>query len=150
MTEGELESWLRDHIPLTRAMDVRVVSVSPEKIILGAPLAPNINHHGTAFGGSGATLATLAAWSLLHVRLLAAGLPSDEVIQSSSMDYLTPINGDFTAVAMLAEKADWTGFIAMLTRKGRARIGINAELMAGDQVAGRFQGRFAAFANNRT
>lgn len=146
MTESELEAFLHDHIPLTRLMGVQVVSIAPETVILSAPLEPNINHHGTAFGGSGATLATLAAWSLLHVRLLDAGLPSSEVIQSSTMDYLLPIDGAFTAVSRLDPDADWTGFIATLTRKHRARIGIAADLMAGDRVAGRFHGKFAAFA----
>ena len=149
MTESELEAFLHDHIPLTRAMAVQVVSIAHDQIILGAPLAPNINHHGTAFGGSGATLATLAAWSLLHVRLLVADLPSDEVIQSSTMDYLAPIEGDFTAQARLEDGANWAGFIAMLKRKGRARIGITAELMTGERVAANFHGKFAAFASNR-
>lgn len=144
MTAAELERWLHDHIPLTRAMAVQVVSIAPDTIILGAPLAPNINHHGTAFGGSGATLATLAAWSLLHVRLLDAGLPSDIVIQNSTMDYLAPIHADFTAAARLDDSADWDGFIAMLARKGRARIAIQADLLAEEKVAARFHGRFAA------
>lgn len=144
MTAGELESWLHAHIPLTRFMGVVVVSISTDEVILGAPLGPNINHHGSAFGGSGATLATLAAWSLLHTRLLDAGLPSSEVIQSSAMDYLLPITGDFTARARLEDEADWRGFVAMLTRKGRARIGITADLLAQETVAARFSGRFAA------
>jgi len=149
MIESELEAFLHEHIPLTRAMAVQVVSIAHDQLILGAPLAPNINHHGTAFGGSGATLATLAAWALLHVRLLAAGLPSDEVIQSSTMDYLAPIEGDFTAQARFDDSAEWDGFIAMLTRKGRARIGMTAELMAGERIAARFHGRFAALNSAR-
>jgi thioesterase domain-containing protein len=144
MTPAGLETYLHDHIPLSRAMAVRVVSIADDAVVLGAPLAPNINHHGTAFGGSGATLATLAAWSLLHLRLIAVGLPSDEVIQSSSMDYLTPIDSDFIAVARLEDGADWDSFVAMLTRRGRARIGIQAELMTQERVAARFHGRFAA------
>ena len=130
-------------------MGVQVVSIAQDKVVLGAPLAPNINHHATVFGGSGATLATLAAWSLLHVRLKAAGLPSSEVIQNSTMDYLAPIAGDFTAAATLDADADWDGFLRMLTRKGRARIGIGAELMSGDTIGGRFHGTFAAFASDR-
>ena len=149
MTPGALESYLHTHIPLTRAMCVQVISIAVDGVTLGAPLAPNTNHHGTAFGGSGATLATLAAWSLLHLRLIAAGVPSDEVIQSSTMDYLTPIHSDFTAVARLENGADWDGFVATLRRRGRARIGIEAELVADDRLAGRFHGRFVAVACDR-
>ena len=149
MTPAALQSYLHEHIPLSQAMGVQVISIADERVVLGAPLAPNINHHGTAFGGSGATLATLAAWSLLHLRLIAAGLPSDEVIQSSTMDYLAPIDSDFTAVARLEPDADWDGFLTMLSRRGRARIGLQAELVAEERVAARFHGRFAALAAGR-
>ena len=149
MTPAALQRYLHEHIPLTRAMDVQVISIADANVVLGAPLAPNVNHHGTAFGGSGATLATLAAWSLLHLRLIAMGLPSDEVIQSSTMDYLTPIDSDFTAVARLEDGADWDGFVATLRRRGRARIGLQADLVADERVAARFKGRFVAVLSDR-
>ena len=46
-----LESYLHEHIPITRAMQVRVVEIGPEHARLTAPLAPNINHRETVFGG---------------------------------------------------------------------------------------------------
>lgn len=149
MTAAELETYLHAHIPLSRAMAVHVVSMADDRIMLGAPLAPNINHRDTVFGGSAAALATLAAWSLLHLRLTAAGLPSRVVIQSSSMDYLAPMATDFTADAMLEPTADWDGFIRMLTRKGRARIALKAELVCEGRKAGMFHGEFVAFGKDR-
>jgi thioesterase domain-containing protein len=149
MTAAELETYLHDHIPLSRAMVVHVVSVADDRIVLGAPLAPNINHRDTVFGGSAAAVATLAAWSLLHLRLTAAGLPSRVVIQSSSMDYLAPMAADFTASAVLDPGADWDGFIRMLARRGRARIALQAELSCEGQTAGRFRGEFVAFGKDR-
>jgi len=44
VTPLELERYLHEHIPLSRAMQVSVVSVQPESVVLSAPLAPNINH----------------------------------------------------------------------------------------------------------
>lgn len=64
MLPAELEADLHGNIPLTQAMQVRVLEIGPDSVRLGAPLSANINHHRTAFGGSLATLATLAAWSL--------------------------------------------------------------------------------------
>lgn len=149
MTPSELENYLHAHIPLSRAMAVRVVSIADDKVILGAPLAPNINHRDTVFGGSASALAILSAWSLLHLRLTAAGQPSRVVIQRNSMDYLAPIGGDFTATATIGAEANWDRFLRMLSRKGIARITIGAELNYEGSVAGRLSGEFVAYGKDR-
>lgn len=144
MLPAELERYLHDHIPLSRAMAVGVVSVSAESVVLGAPLAPNINHRETVFGGSASALAILAAWSLLHTRLRAEGLASRLVIQRNTMDYDYPILGDFSARSALAEPRDWALFTRMLARKGKARITVQSRLEQGGQVVGRLTGEFVA------
>ena len=101
MTPQALQAYLHDHIPLSRAMAVQVVSIADDAVVLGAPLAPNINHRDTVFGGSASAVAILSAWCLLHLRLTAAGQASRVVIQRNSMDYLAPIAGDFTARARI-------------------------------------------------
>ena len=88
-----LERYLHQQIPLSAAMGVRVRMATPERVQLAVPLAPNINHNETAFGGSAAALATLSAWALLHLRLAGAGLQARLVIQRSSMEYEQPIPG---------------------------------------------------------
>ncbi len=147
MTAAELENFLHDHIPLARAMAVRVASVAEDRLVLEAPLAPNINHHATVFGGSAASVAILAAWSLLHVRLHAAGLPASLVIQSSTINYLRPMAGDFSAIATLQDEAAWSQFLRVLTRRGRGRIRIGAVLECAGDRAGVFEGEFVAFAD---
>jgi len=47
-----LEDYLWEHIPISKAMGVRVDSASLEKVILEAPFTNNINHKKTVFGGS--------------------------------------------------------------------------------------------------
>ncbi|MCW0235716.1 MAG: thioesterase domain-containing protein [Ferrovibrio sp.] len=141
----DLETYLHAHIPLSAAMQVSVVSVSAEAVTLAAPLAPNINHRSTAFGGSVSTLAILSAWSLVNLRLNAEGLRSRLVIQSNRMDYDAPIESDFTATATLADPAAWPLFTRMLQRKGRARVVAQSLVRCGDVVGGRFEGEFVAF-----
>ena len=143
-TPGELQAYLHAHIPLTRAMQASVLEVSPAHARLGAPLAPNINHRETVFGGSAAALATLAAWTLLHARLVAAALDSRLVIQRNTMDYLAPIPTDFTATARLADPSAWPRFETMLRRKGRARLTVVATLECQGEDVGRFEGEFVA------
>lgn len=142
----ELERYLHEHIPLSRAMAVTVVTATPQEVCLAAPLAPNINHRDTVFGGSAAALAMLAAWSLLHVRLEAEGRAARLVIQRNTMEYERPIPGDFIARARLAETQSWAQFSRLLARRGKARIGVAAALEYAGQVAGRLHGEFVALA----
>jgi thioesterase domain-containing protein len=147
-TPQALEAYLHEHIPITRAMQVTVDSVDADHARLAAPLAPNINHRETVFGGSAAALATLAAWTLLHARLTAARLPSRLVIQRNTMEFLAPIPSDFTATARLADPTAWTRFEQMLRRKGRARISTIAKLGCEGREVGEFQGDFVAVAQD--
>lgn len=146
---AELQNYLYEHIPLSKAMGMQVISIQSEQVVLAAPLAPNINHQDTVFGGSSAAVATLAAWSLLHLRLADAGMPSRVVIQKSNMDYLVPIGGDFTATASLAAAADWSGFLHTLGRRGVARIAVGTVLDFRGRQAGIFHGEFVAFGKDR-
>src|SRR6185437_9570573 len=47
-----LERYMHAHIPLVAQMQVKVASADAAGLRLTAPLAPNINHERTAFGGS--------------------------------------------------------------------------------------------------
>ncbi len=142
----ELERYLHEHIPLSRAMAVTVVAATPQEVSLAAPLGPNINHRDTVFGGSAAALAMLAAWSLLHVRLESEGRAARLVIQRNTTEYVRPIPGDFIARATLAEPQRWTQFSTLLARRGKARIAVTAVLEHAGQVAGRLRGEFVALA----
>lgn len=126
-------------------MEVAVVEASPQQVVLSAPLAPNINHRETVFGGSASAVAILAAWSMLHLRLSAEGLSSRLVIQRNTMDYLAPIDGTFTAVAQAPVAAVWHPFTRMLQRKGLGRIAQASSLHYQGHPAGQLVGEFVAF-----
>jgi len=144
MSPLELTTYLRTNIPLTAAMDVSAVSVAPETVVLEAPLAPNINHRKTVFGGSASALAILAAWSLVHLRLAETKLEHRLVIQRNTMSYDAPMEGTFTATAGFAEGTDWTKFLETLERRGRARVAAVAELACEGKPAGQLEADFVA------
>jgi thioesterase domain-containing protein len=146
MQPPELERYLHEHIPLSRAMAIDVRSVSLDQVVLRAPLAPNINHHDTVFGGSASAICILAAWSLVHVRLRVEAVASRLVIQRNVMEYLLPIEGDFSARATITDGAAWARFVQVLRRRGKGRIDIAAILDSNGRVAGRLAGTFVAMA----
>lgn len=145
MSPNDLQDYLHQHIPLSRAMAVSVAEASLQRVVLSAPLAPNINHRETVFGGSASAVAILAAWSMLHLKLSAQNLGSRLVIQRNTMDYELPIDGTFTAVAEAPAEQAWRAFVRMFERKGLGRIEQASALVYQGQTAGRLMGEFVAF-----
>jgi thioesterase domain-containing protein len=141
-----LERYLHEQIPLAAAMGVRVRMATPERVQLAAPLAPNVNHHETVFGGSAAALATLSAWTLLHLRIIRAGLHARLVIQRSTMTYERPIPGDFEAVCRYSDEFAWERFRTTFIRRGRARLTLAAHVAYGAQRMAGFEGDFVGMA----
>ncbi len=126
------------------AMGVRVVSAAVDRVELSAPLAPNINHRDTLFGGSAAAIATLAAWALVQLRLAVAGVDARLVISRSTMAYDSPVTGDFVAICDAPDEARWSRFLATLDRRSRARVTVGARLEQDGRTAARFTGDFVA------
>ena len=145
MERDDLEIYLHEQIPLTKAMGVSVRSIADGSVTLAAPLAPNINHKSTVFGGSASALCILAAWSTLHVRLTDAGLTTEIVIHTNTMEYQRPIHGEFVATGAVSAEADWPGFLKTLESRKKARVEVEAGLRCGDEAVGVFRGRFVAF-----
>jgi thioesterase domain-containing protein len=144
VSPAELEQYLHEHIPLSKAMEVSVVVISDDAVTLRAPLAPNINHRETVFGGSASALAILAAWSLVQTRLRRGGIAGRLVIQRNTTEFERPIWGDFTARSSLERPGEWRRFTHLLARKGKARVAVTAILEHAGQEVGRFHGEFVA------
>jgi thioesterase domain-containing protein len=148
MDAAWLETYLHEHIPLSAAMQVHVLALSASGVTLEAPLAPNINHRETVFGGSIASLATLAAWSLVHTRLRSENLESRVVVMSSQIGYHAPATGTFTAHCDAPAESEWALFARTLTRRGRARITLTATVTSEGVLAATLTGTFVAIASN--
>lgn len=143
MTTAELTAYLHEHIPITRSLGARVEHMDGRSVRLVAPLAPNLNHRATAFGGSLSMLAILSGWALLHVQLLDRDLAGRIVIQRSAFDYQAPIDGEFVATTSLPAPEAWTRFLATLTRHHAARVVVHAEVTCGAVLGGRHEGTYA-------
>ena len=145
MQSQDIERYLHNHIPLSQAMGVQVLSATPNAVRLAAPLAPNLNHRATVFGGSASALAILAAWTLLHIRLQAEGINARLVIQNNTMRYQKAMAASFHAVALAPETVAWKKFTHTLERKRRARIQTGSMLECEGVRAGELEGEFVAF-----
>ena len=143
-TIGEVEAYLLQHIPITSAMGVRVGACGPDGVTLTAPLAANVNHRSTVFGGSASAVAILSAWTWLHFALQDDDLNCGIVIQRNRMDYLLPIDGDFTVVCQGLSAANWEKAKRTLRRYGKARANLSAKLLRDGKTVARFTGDYVA------
>lgn len=144
MAPAEFQAYLHAQIPLAASMQVEVLEAAPTVVHLRAPLAPNINHHATVFGGSLSTLGILAAWSWLHVYTRSRELTPSLMIQREQMHYVAPAAGPFEARCQGPAPDVLHAFERTLERYRRARLELSALVSSEGVLAGRFFGRFVA------
>lgn len=131
-----------EDIPLARQIGVQVLAYDGRSLVLAAPLGPNSNHKGTAFGGSLYSLAVLAGWGLLSLELEARAIAAEIVIQECAVDYRMPVTGDFTARAIAPEAAQIERCMRMLQRYGKARIDVEVVIEREGLEAVRLRGTY--------
>ncbi|QLI82827.1 YiiD C-terminal domain-containing protein [Chitinibacter fontanus] len=137
-----LKKTLHEEIPLTREICISVITASPQLIELSAPLAPNINHKCTAFGGSLYAVAVLAGWSMVFARLHAAGLHAHIVIQDAQIEYLLPVVETINARCELVSNVEFDRCLKLFSRKGRGRIALDVQIVTQQGLAVRFCGNY--------
>lgn len=141
---ADVEAYLHSHIPISASMGVRVSTCEMEGVVLEAPLAANVNHRETVFGGSASSVAILSAWTWFHWALLDQALRCHVVIQRNQMEYNLPIEADFSAHCVGIPPEDWERVIHMLRRHGKARISLRSWLEQGGRKVAQFNGDYVA------
>jgi thioesterase domain-containing protein len=129
---------------LARHIGVVVESADDAAVVLRAPLGPNANHQGTAFGGSLYSLSVLTGWAWLTRYLAARDLAADAVIQESKTRFLVPVEGELRACAESPSAAQIAKFRKMLQRAGRGRISLCVQITYAETLATLFEGVFVA------
>ena len=131
-------------IPLTRHMGVRIAALDEHGLKLAAPLGPNVNHMGTGFGGSLASVATLTGWGLTQV-LTSHVDDVHVVVRESRLRYRATVNGDFETFCAFPAPEVIDAFRQQLERRHRSRIQLQVQLSAGGRSCLELDGDFAAF-----
>jgi thioesterase domain-containing protein len=134
-------------MPPVATMELSIGGYDGQRLQLHAPLAAHVNDKGCAFGGSLASMMTLASWGLVSLHVEAAGLHADVFVADSQVRYLAPLFADLDVEAELAADSDWDTFIATLRQRGRARASVvaRARLLTGGNAT-EFTARYVAVA----
>lgn len=125
---------LKEQVPLVAHMGIDVISWDGSTVVVEAPLGPNINTHGTAFGGSLYCVGAMTGWSALHLTLLDAGHTPSVWLAKGEVSYLKPVRGVLRAQTTISEHQRQQ-IIEGYEVKGRVKTTIDVVVKEGDADA---------------
>ncbi len=119
---------IHQKIPLTKGMGLRVKASSTAKVEFAIPLRPNVNHVGTAFGGTILACQAVSCWGWLINFFEASDIQGAVVVlKRSTNSFKKPIVHNFTVTCRAPALAIRSKLLRDLTNKGRAQLKITSE-----------------------
>ncbi len=141
----EINDYLNRHVPLFKAMQARLERCDEQGLSLVAPLAPNINDKGIAFGGSMAAITSLTGWALTRITLRENGESAEIVITDGMLKFLRPVRDDIVAECVRPDAETAARFIDSYRQRGKARWSIEVVIRAGGEPAMTFTGQYVIY-----
>ena len=135
-----LERTLYELIPISQAMGIQVEAYDGRTLTLTAPLSANVNHQQSAFGGSLFSVAALAGWGLMQMKLSELLLDCNTVVMGGEVTYQRPVFDDLRCVATLPE--DHETFFEKLREEGRNSTTLLATFESDGKTAMVLSGRY--------
>jgi thioesterase domain-containing protein len=123
---------IRDHIPLSEAMQFSIDELSLDSIQVSAPLEPNINIHGTGFAGSIYSIGILTGWALATHTMDELDMIADLVVGKAEIRYRAPVTSALICRSSCSDEQRQQ-FRNGLSESGKSRL--NLEIEIGDQQA---------------
>ena len=146
----KLEALIVEEMPITKHLEFSLAKESDGKLRASAPLKPNANHMGTAFGGSLSMLATVTGWAMMYQLVEDAVEEAkrrvEVIIQEGDIEYLKPVRDNISVICERPDDAAIERFRSMLDRWGRARLDLKCKIDAAGERAVTFIGRYGALA----
>ncbi|MCH2204882.1 MAG: thioesterase domain-containing protein [Lentisphaerales bacterium] len=138
---SKVQKALYKHIPLAKHLGIQIEKFTGNDFSILAPLEPNINDKGTAFGGSLYSIAVLCGWGFLQLKCSEAKLRVETVIHKAQVKYILPVEGEFTAKTSLDE-SEWRHWLSVLKKGQRVRIPLNVDVFCDGEKVLSFIGKY--------
>ena len=124
-------------------MQFSIEELSSRSILVHAPLAPNVNVHGTGFAGSIYSIAVLAGWALSTHIMNVLAMDGDLVVSKAEIKYRAPVIGRIECRAVASE-GECQQFQDDFNQSGKGRLSLTIEI--GDAPHAVLSGIFYAVA----
>ena len=141
----DLQAIWYQQIPLSKAMDMRIVDFADNTLTCCASLEPNVNVHGTAFAGSLYAVQALTGWGMMHLQLQLHELDASIVIANGQIDYAKPVAEEIVVSCSFAGQE---AAMDNLQKSGKGRFQLTSKVQLSDgSSAGSFSGLYAVRLN---
>jgi thioesterase domain-containing protein len=140
-----LTEFVQTHLPIAQEMGITVEHYDGNSLTLVAPLDPNINDKGTAFGGSIYCVAVFTCWGMVYLKAREYGLQAPNVVVAKGeIDYLKPVNGVIRATCSLVDDSVFDEFWLHYQQRGKAKVDLTSQVQDdnGERLA-HFSGKYA-------
>lgn len=144
---NQFEAECRRDIPLLTAMELSLVDYADLTLTMEAPLAPNINNKGTAFGGSLASIGLFGGWAVATLAFIDHGIENTEIVVfRNEMTFERPARGHLV-VKVTMDPEEFATCLAQLRAGSRERLrfDIRVELFHDDERCATMSGRYVAW-----
>jgi len=135
---------IRTDIPLSNAMQLEIIGYQNNCLTARAPLAPNSNDKGTAFGGSQAALMTLVAWGVVWLETRKAGINCDIVIHKGEINWLLPLDDEIHIQCQVPQANVLQKFLQDIRLRGKGAIHLQVTTSDGTNTTSEFNCRYVA------
>ena len=143
----EFEAECRREIPLLTAMELSLVDYRDLALTMEAPLAPNINNKGTAFGGSIASIGLFGGWAVATLAFMDHGIDNTEIVVfRNEMTFERPARGHLV-VRVTVDPDEFAECLAKL-RGGtdeRLRFDVGVEIFHDDVRCATMKGLYVVW-----
>ena len=144
---NRFEAECRQDIPLLTAMHLSFVDFDNLTLTMEAPLAPNINNKGTAFGGSIASICLFGGWAVSTLAFMDNDIHNTEIVVfRNEMTFERPARGHLTVSAYI-KPDDFEACLARLKAGDpeRIRLDIHVDLFHDDKRCATMQGLYVVW-----
>lgn len=126
-------------------MDLQAGPTSEEGVRLRVPLNLNHNDKGTGFGGSLATLCTLAGWCVVSEICARNDCTVDIVVVTSRAEYIKPVTDEYlSALGLWPDTAEEAEFLRTLQKDKWAKMRVRSRTGNAESPAVVFEATFGA------
>lgn len=136
-----INRFIHENIPIVERNNFALVETDGYTATIRGKYSDHVNHHNSVFGGSIASAATLAAWSLLQsimesvVESLIEEPNSNErandfvvVVRRQSVEFYKPVVRDFEAITRPLDEGERRKLAAMYRKFGTARVRVQVDV----------------------
>ncbi|QLY24113.1 YiiD C-terminal domain-containing protein [Bdellovibrio sp. KM01] len=125
----DLIQILSDNIKLYEHLGITVETLNSHRAVLKVDLQKNLNHKGTAFGGSLYATGVMSAYALVLAGLKYYKIETENiVIAKGVIEYLRPIDSDFRILCEFPSLEEEKSFYQELQDKKRVRRDLKVQI----------------------